>query len=655
MFLAKTFSRRRRTSTGAPSAAFRRLTLERLEERDVPASIVSVVGIGDDDAGTISLEVYGSAFDDQVDIVRENNQVKVIAQGSTVLRYFKRSTSVLEQATVTYTQITFNVASIRDITITMGAGHDTARVINVMEEPPNYDYGALSVDLGSGNDSFLFSGYFSNRVASFSLDSGAGDDSVHLDQIDVRAGETLPTPTLVTGDGNDTVYLNESIVGILTRLGNGNDTLWMNACDIGRGDFSADLGEGNDILTVNNVITYVGGGYSFFVDLGNGDNQVTFSSSNSIGYFDGNVWQGGVTVVGTGEDWLIFTGNTFVHNKLNIDLGQGNNILYVAPPDDDVFTLSVDGPDGEVNTRIRMGGDNDLVQFEASLTLPLNFMTVEFADYTELDMGDSSDRVYILGARFHTLTMSLGSESDVAKLLECEGVDINVQLGNGSDHLQVTSCISVSLTVDMGSGHDYVRFEGHNTFGRFDDPIWVGGLTVWGLPGDDTVIFAESLDLYYEVNQTRVLNKLIIDLGGGYDTFRVFPSIQPNAQPMLSVDGPDGQFNTDISMGLGNDSYVVFGSSRFRNVKSVDFADKTRLDLGPGDDELKVENSTFNLLIALLGDGNDRVLNNWGRSGVRVGAESKLDGGAGTNLLPADWATPPNLRIFRFSRGLRRL
>jgi hypothetical protein len=654
MFSAKPFSRRRRTSTRAPSAVSRPLTLERLEERDVPAGIVNVVGIGDDDAGTISLELYGSPFNDQVDIVRENNQVKVIAQGSTVLRYFKSSTSVLEQATVTYTQITFNVASIRDITIKMGVGHDAVRVINFMEEPANYDYGALSVDLGSGNDSFLFSGYVHDRVASFSLDSGAGDDSVLLDRIDVRAGETLPIPTLYTGDGNDAVYLNESIVGIFIWLGGGNNTLWMNGCDIGRGDFYAYFGNGNDTLTVNSVISYVGGGYSFTVDLGHGNNQVTFSGSNSIGYFDGNVWQGGVTVLGgAGNDQLTFTGSTYVGNKLQILLGEGSDLLFVASTYDDVFTLSVDGPDGEINTRILMGPDNDRVRFGDFFPQPPNFLTVMFADYTLLDMGDGLDSVDIEGAIFHSLTMSLRNGNDSVQLRKCEGVDINVSLGDGDDGLRVTSCISDSLTVNMGSGNDVVGFSGNNAFGRFDDPNWVGGLTVWGLPGNDGVRF-ETEPYYEEVNQTRVLNKLAIDLGGGDDRFYVSDVDWPSDPPILSVDGPDGQFNTDISMGRGND-YVSFGVSRFRNVKNLDFADKTRLDLGPGDDELVVENSTFNLLIALLGDGNDRVLNNWGGSGVTVGAGSKLDGGAGTNLLPAGWATPPNLTILRFARGIRRL
>jgi hypothetical protein len=60
---------------------------------------------------------------------------------------------------------------------------------------------------------------------------------------------------------------------------------------------------------------------------------------------------------------------------------------------------------------------------------------------------------------------------------------------------------------------------------------------------------------------------------------------------------------------------------------------------------LFIRNAIFNLLIALLGDGNDQVLNNWGGSGVTVGAGSKLHGGAGVDVLPAGWTTPPNLTV----------
>ncbi|MEJ5275824.1 MAG: IPT/TIG domain-containing protein, partial [Thermogemmata sp.] len=128
MFLTTPFSRRRGTSTPAQAAASRRLTLERLEERDVPAGIVSVFASQGSFAGTVNLVITGDDLDNQVDIVRESGQVKIIAQGTTVLHY-NLSSNPGVSVTPTYTQITFDASGgIRDISITMGGGHDAVRV-----------------------------------------------------------------------------------------------------------------------------------------------------------------------------------------------------------------------------------------------------------------------------------------------------------------------------------------------------------------------------------------------------------------------------------------------------------------------------------------------------------------------------------------------
>jgi hypothetical protein len=129
----------------------------------------------------------------------------------------------------------------------------------------------------------------------------------------------------------------------------------------------------------------------------------------------------------------------------------------------------------------------------------------------------------------------------------------------------------------------------------------------------------------------------------GNDRLLVAAAATSSDPATLSVDGPDGQINALIRLGTGND-LVRFGTGSGSG-KSVDFADQTRLELGSGDDRLFLRNAIFNLLIALLGDGNDQVLNNWGGSGVTVGAGSKLHGGAGADVLPAGWTTPPNLTV----------
>jgi len=157
---------------------------------------------------------------------------------------------------------------------------------------------------------------------------------------------------------------------------------------------------------------------------------------------------------------------------------------------------------------------------------------------------------------------------------------------------------------------------------------------VLGGAGRDTLSFAGT---------TGVGNKLSIDLGGGPDRLFVAAAANTTDPPTLKVDGPDGQINTTILTGTGND-VVRFGTGSGSG-KSVQFEDETRLNLGSGDDALYVRNAIFNLIIALLGDGNDKVLNNWGSSNVTVGSGSKLHGGPGIDVLPASWTTPTNLTV----------
>jgi hypothetical protein len=189
----------------------------------------------------------------------------------------------------------------------------------------------------------------------------------------------------------------------------------------------------------------------------------------------------------------------------------------------------------------------------------------------------------------------------------------------------------------LGSGNDRASFSGNNRFGVVpSSPLdtWFGGLTVVGGAGNDLLTFT---------GRTQVLNKLNIDLGDGNDRLLVAAAANSSDPATLSVDGPDGEINALIRLGTGND-LVRFGTGSGSG-PSVNFADQTRLELGSGDDRLFIRNAIFNLLIALLGDGNDQVLNNWGGSGVTVGAGSKLHGGAGVDVLPSGWTTPPNLTV----------
>ncbi len=63
-----------------------------------------------------------------------------------------------------------------------------------------------------------------------------------------------------------------------------------------------------------------------------------------------------------------------------------------------------------------------------------------------------------------------------------------------------------------------------------------------------------------------------------------------------------------------------------------------------------MRDAIMSLLVALLGDDDDTVMNNWGTDNVTVGFGSLLDGGNHiiTDILPPGWTPPANLTVINF-------
>jgi len=131
------------------------LNLERLEEREVPGGIVSVSASNGGITDTVNLVITGDDLDNQIDIVRQAGQVKIIARGDTLLHYDLASTYNDGTVTPTYTEITFDASGgMRDVTIQMFSGNDDVRISVI----GNHSFGNLLVSLGEGNNSFLLMG-----------------------------------------------------------------------------------------------------------------------------------------------------------------------------------------------------------------------------------------------------------------------------------------------------------------------------------------------------------------------------------------------------------------------------------------------------------------------------------------------------------------
>jgi hypothetical protein len=257
MFPAKTTVHRRSV---AP-AAFQVLTLERLEERDVPAGIVSVVtdgiasgigiggggggggggsfigggliggdggydgggggggtfigGGGDGDAygggrgggGGVNRDITGDDGDNQRDIMRENGPVNAIFQSNIKLNSISDNftTEVVSQEMVSNLH---SGLEIQDISIPISGSHNYMRVFH---NPINILLN-FSVDLGRGNDFFLSvesSGLTNIIKVDFSLYSDNSDDLVFTYNTAPLVGSDL---NFQLDEGHDIKGKEESIV-----------------------------------------------------------------------------------------------------------------------------------------------------------------------------------------------------------------------------------------------------------------------------------------------------------------------------------------------------------------------------------------------------------------------------------------------------------
>jgi hypothetical protein len=626
-----------------------RLTVERLEERDVPASIVSIYARDSYVADTIELVITGNDFNNQIDVFRETGQVKIIARGDTLLHYNPESTAEVS-VTVTATSIIFNASGgVRSLSLNMGLGDDSVR-ISVIGDHLMDD---LQVNMGDGNDScvLLGSSWLYNRITNSTFALSAGNDSLSVYKTRLSAFNVF------AGEGDDTVIVNDCQGNAAMNLESGKDLLLVSDCSHGFDSFVAALGDGDD--------------------------RATFTGTNS--FFPEGGEDGLTLYAGPGHDQIIFLGRTTV-GKLHLELGDGNDDLFVdEPPTGDVTvsTLTVAG-----DAQISGGSGIDQV-----ILGPVgNAKSVEFLGHTVIDLGEETDvldlwtgvfgrfdaeslewfgSLTILGGPgndrvncyesitvWNKLHIDLGVGNDSLSIykarrptapptLRVDGPDtetnVRIRGGEGNDTIRLGTGLasdtgnSVDFRGDtllnMGSGNDMLIFC-NGVFGRRDAIAnrWYGGLSVLAGAGNDIVGF---------IGQAKVWNMLHVNLGTENDI--LFTEGEARYSVTLSVDGPDDQINVGILGGAGNDT--VRFDHVYRNAKSVDFRGKIALDLGSGNDALFLRQASFGRLEALLGVGNDvvQLLDQ-----VTVGSGSVLDGGAGTDQLPSPRPNIRNLTMRNF-------
>ncbi len=169
----------------------------------------------------------------------------------------------------------------------------------------------FKADLKGGDDTISWRGIESHTVSRFSIETGAGIDSVSVDQLFAGSGE------IESGEGNDLVeVLNAKASSLEIDAGAGDDIVRVGrstgaAISVAVSEMEIETGSGNDQVQIQNANLNA---TSLEIDLGSGDDKamvgkVTGTSSLEIS-------------AGFGTDAVVVVDSTF--RTMNIDMGAGD-------------------------------------------------------------------------------------------------------------------------------------------------------------------------------------------------------------------------------------------------------------------------------------------------------------------------------------------
>jgi hypothetical protein len=299
-------------------------------------------------------------------------------------------------------------------------------------------------------------------------------------------------------------------------------------------------------------------------------------------------------------------GNVIVLTDAHLDLriygdGQGNRLLCLDEYELGFTIRGLDGTtvNGEADFRPSFGGSriffdmrggDDYVRFGKFEEGGCCGFEIDFRG----GQGNDTLRIGDEKASLSGGVVDLGPGADLFQAAEDGGMrDIDLACGEGNDVVRGTyTALRGAIRIDLGRGDDLVDF-----YGPFTS---IGGsVEIEGGPGTDTVVLEQSF----------IRGSLLIAGGDGDDLVEI-AQIDNGAGGPLAIDGGSGADRIQLS----GDIAVVSGIT----LKAGDGADRVRIDgartpytldltLGTGDDELRVEGSSFEALVQVVFDGAEGV------------------------------------------------
>ena len=336
--------------------------------------------------------------------------------------------------------------------------------------------------------------------------------------------------------------------------------------------------------------------------LGNaGDDSISLNATaatiaNDVS-IDGGLGNNTISVTGRFGADLILTGDagidTITVNKatvavdLNLDAGDGNNKVTVS--NSTITQQAV----------IVTGTGNDTVKISGS-----SF----YRDLTQSDTGGNNLLNISNSSTRNDLLMALGSGNDT---LLMSGVTAGARVGSTANGL---------IDIDFGDGKNVLTMSNSKALGSgFAD-----GLVLTGGTGNDS----------FAIMNSQSSNGIVIDAGDGANRIEMI-RVQSSGSPGFFF----GLGGFVILTGLGED-----------NVKldQVNVSDFANIDLGMGNDIFQLTNSRIDLLLAVMGLGNDTAYlsNNFFSIGAIVYGDTPI-ANPDIDSLTLGANSPNNATVFR--------
>lgn len=494
------------------------------------------------------------------------------------------------------------------------------------------------IDLGAGDDRFLYYQSAGSTIEAFRIRLRDGDDlfAVLGDSVgSIFSGDFF------AGDDNDTLAfvsttatfgsLNSSV-----NMGSGDDLIdFDSGGGLAGGILLAsvlDMSAGNDIVAIgDNALIQIGTSF----DLGDDDDLITFTSG---GFIDTTA---GAFDAGSGNDTIQFNDIAYTSAAAGLTGSAGFNAeggtFTMGAGDDTILFVSNSIGLNAGNTTINLGSGNDAIRF---MTATGFINSVSGAGFLSVDGGADTDIIEFGSANVNAFgagpTIQFGSSTGAASIVNVETIDVgNGYLGFNGTIDNAASIINFASAEFLGATTDILAFiSGSNANG--ETVIFSSGATLsattMGLGGADDAFFLTSGATLAATNTTT--------LGTGDDTF----SAGSGAMIAGTVDGGGNandalRFLSGTTTVSGTGSIINFTSGEITTGATLNIIDNASVPIdlfGTGTlqfGQAASTTNTFTLNNTVDGVSLEVLGDTLNTNGINLGGTTAL-----TNLTVADGA-----------------